>query len=115
MDIGEKHVGHILRRSAAKPSRDGNILPAVDTEGDRIALDRGTQLSLPECISSLDVHRVEDAVIIAHERNAAPGGQHCREEGLRCCKVQARLWFWCHKLTAAPYRIGNSGCLPLSL
>src|SRR5688572_854985 len=68
------------RAAAAEAGRHGDVLPAIDGEGDREALHRRGELRLPEDASRPHVDRLERAIEIADERDAAGRRDHGRQE-----------------------------------
>src|SRR6185312_11288697 len=67
------------RVDAADAARHGDILPAVLLPGDRLPLDAGAGLELPELLAGIGVEGLELAGELAAEHHAARRRQHARE------------------------------------
>src|SRR6266850_5872719 len=91
MDVGRDGRRHETRAAAAVSGRHGDVLPAVDAERDREALDRRAEARLPEDLSRLHVERAEHAIEIADEREAA-GRRDRRRHERRALRVRPVLF-----------------------
>src|SRR4051812_25094790 len=63
----------VFRTAPAQAGGDGDILPAIDAERDRITLHRRAEARHPKGLSCFDVNRAEAPVKIADKRKIAAG------------------------------------------
>src|SRR5207247_902289 len=91
MNVWRDGGRHETRAAAAVPGRHGDVLPAVDAERHREALDRRAEARLPQDLSRLHVKCAEHAIEIADEREAA-GRRDRRRHERRALRVRPVLF-----------------------
>src|SRR5437016_4131071 len=80
MNVGFDRCGHVPRAAAAVAGRNSDILFAIDAEGYRETLYRGSEPRFPKHLAVIHIDRLEAAIETTRESDSAGCRQHREQE-----------------------------------